>query len=369
MSQSTASSPKKHTTYTAEEYTDMHFLYGLASGSSSKAAKLYQAEYKNRRHPTDKTFTNLHLRLSQTGCVFTETKERGCTEISDEDRVKLEEKILEMVQNNPRISTREIANRTGASRSDVWRILSDDELHPHHLLKVQHLLPEDFPRREEFCRWLHQNRDVNQFILYTDEAQFTRSGFFNIHNEHIWARENPRATVTRSFQERFSVNVWIGIVDGQLIGPHYFEGALNSEKNLNFLRNDLPQLIEDNIPITTRQNLWYMHDGAPAHRSRAVTEYLNRKYPNRWIGFSSPSVKWPARSPDLTPCDFSIWGQLKAEVYKEEIMSKQHLIERINNAFIKVRADQASLKATSNAVIRRAELCFENGGGYFENEL
>ena len=27
-------------------------------------------------------------------------------------------------------------------------------------------------------------------------------------------------------------------------------------------------------------------------------------------------ISWPARSPDLTPCDYFLWGYLKAEVFK-----------------------------------------------------
>ena len=27
-------------------------------------------------------------------------------------------------------------------------------------------------------------------------------------------------------------------------------------------------------------------------------------------------IGWPARSPDLSPCDYFLWGHLKAEVYK-----------------------------------------------------
>ena len=29
----------------------------------------------------------------------------------------------------------------------------------------------------------------------------------------------------------------------------------------------------------------------------------------------------PTRSPDLSPCDYSLWGYLKAEVYKDRLTS------------------------------------------------
>ena len=33
-------------------------------------------------------------------------------------------------------------------------------------------------------------------------------------------------------------------------------------------------------------------------------------YPNRWFGRGGP-ISWPARSPDMTPLDFYLWGHLK----------------------------------------------------------
>ena len=35
---------------------------------------------------------------------------------------------------------------------------------------------------------------------------------------------------------------------------------------------------------------------------------------NRWVGRSGP-IEWPARSPDLTACDYWLWGYLKEKVY------------------------------------------------------
>jgi hypothetical protein len=43
-------------------------------------------------------------------------------------------------------------------------------------------------------------------------------------------------------------------------------------------------------------------------------EFLNNNYTNRWIGRRGP-IAWPARSPDLNPLDFYLWGHLKTIVY------------------------------------------------------
>jgi len=52
-----------------------------------------------------------------------------------------------------------------------------------------------------------------------------------------------------------------------------------------------------------RGNIIFQHDGAPAHNSHIVRDYLNAQLQNRWLGTYGP-IEWPPRSPDLTPLDF-----------------------------------------------------------------
>jgi len=40
-------------------------------------------------------------------------------------------------------------------------------------------------------------------------------------------------------------------------------------------------------------------------------------------------IGWPARSPDLTPCSFFLWGCLKAEVYKHRPQTLKELKDAI----------------------------------------
>ena len=59
-----------------------------------------------------------------------------------------------------------------------------------------------------------------------------------------------------------------------------------------------------------------MRDRARAHVTRSVQEYLQDQFGERTIGENLGSEHWPARSPDLTPCDFFLWGWMKEKVYK-----------------------------------------------------
>jgi len=40
-------------------------------------------------------------------------------------------------------------------------------------------------------------------------------------------------------------------------------------------------------------------------------------------------VEWPARSPDLRPCDVFVWGYLKEKIFKHRPRSLEDLKERI----------------------------------------
>jgi len=58
-----------------------------------------------------------------------------------------------------------------------------------------------------------------------------------------------------------------------------------------------------------------MQDGAPCHRGIQVKNRLKDVFGDHIIG-AGHDAEWPTRSPDLTPCDFFLWGHLKNKVYK-----------------------------------------------------
>ncbi|KZC14185.1 hypothetical protein WN55_06265 [Dufourea novaeangliae] len=74
--------------------------------------------------------------------------------------------------------------------------------------------------------------------------------------------------------------------------------------------------------------MWFKQDGCPAHSTRIITQFLNVTFGDRWIG-RAENHKWTARSPDLTPLDFYLWGKLKQQVYNEILTTKEDMKERI----------------------------------------
>ena len=180
----------------------------------------------------------------------------------------------------------------------------------------------------DLCQWVIANCRLIPFILFTNEASFTRDGINNTHNSHWWSDKNPHA-IGRNSQHPFSVNVWCRVINNQLIGPAVLPNRLTGRAYIDFLQNEHPLLLE--VPLTKRMCMVFQHDGGPAHYSRLVTHHLNLTFPERWIGRGG-HVQWPQRSPNLTPLDFCLWGWMKSEVYKEKVNTRDKLVARIMNS-------------------------------------
>jgi hypothetical protein len=90
--------------------------------------------------------------------------------------------------------------------------LHQQGLYPCHLQRVQHLKPEDPPRRIAF-------------------------------------RQNPEQIRERGFQQRFSIN--------RLIGPHVLPQYFNCEEYFNFLQNVRSDPLDD-MPLPVGRDEGYM---------------------------------------------------------------------------------------------------------------
>jgi hypothetical protein len=109
-----------------------------------------------------------------------------------------------------------------------------------------------------------------------------------------------------------------------------------------------------------------MHDGVPAHFSRAVRDVLNNTYHDRWIGRGEPTA-WPPRSPDLNPLDFYLWGHLKTIVYATLVDCEETLHYLILDAPQTIRNYLGIFERMRRSIMRRVEACIESHGEHFEH--
>ena len=85
----------------------------------------------------------------------------------------------------------------------------------------------------------------------------------------------------------------------RLVGPYCLPPHLNGAVYHNFLRNFLPELLQD-VYLQTGIHLWFMPDGAPPHFLLEIWEFLNSVFLAQWIGQGGPTA-WPTHSPDFNP--------------------------------------------------------------------
>ena len=74
--------------------------------------------------------------------------------------------------------------------------------------------------------------------------------------------------------------------------------------------------------------------------------------------------EWPARSPNLTPCDFFLWGWLKEQVYSTKRTTMDELEGRIREVISSI--PQTFLVKSVDAVPERLEQLMANVGVHIE---
>ena len=60
-----------------------------------------------------------------------------------------------------------------------------------------------------------------------------------------------------------------------------------------------------------------------------VSLFLCKDDQHREFGNKDGSVRWPSRSPDLTPMNFFLWGEIKRLVYETSLDTEEELIARV----------------------------------------
>ncbi|GBO29596.1 hypothetical protein AVEN_4754-1 [Araneus ventricosus] len=116
--------------YMKVEFVDLLLAHGAADCSGPAAQRLYAERYPMRRTPSHNFFARMHRKQGsfQRSAMNRERSART---------LDIEENVLHQVQEIPSLSMRRVAQAFGVSRSSVWRILREKEIHPCHVQRVQ----------------------------------------------------------------------------------------------------------------------------------------------------------------------------------------------------------------------------------------
>ncbi|XP_030759610.1 uncharacterized protein LOC115885008 [Sitophilus oryzae] len=165
----------------------------------------------------------------------------------------------------------------------------------------------------------------------------------------FWSQKNEHRSFEYRTQYPQKLNIWEDILGDHLIGPFFIGGTLNADKYLELLQNQVFSAVQ-NFPDLDLKTVWFQQDGCPAHNAVRVKEFLSNNFPNRLIS-GTGDIRWPPKSPDLSPSDFFLWGYLKKTIYSHEVTRPTNLEEL-----------RAKIVETSNALqqklFRRCEAVF-----------
>ena len=310
--------------------------------------------------PPNRTIAFWKRKLIETGSLEKDRPRSGRPiRASGDDTVA---DIIHSVNADPTLSTRRLSEECNVSQSTVCRVLKKAKYHPYKPVYSQFLSDGDDDRRREFCETMQQKfKEDPAFyrkLTFSDECLFALNGSVNKHNVHYWGEENPHIRY-RNRRKSHNLTVWACIGYNGVVAYDISRQTMNGERYCQILLDKV-------VPYFTRNaDKLFQQDGAAPHYSVGAREILDQRLTDRWIGRRGP-IEWPARSPDLTACDFWLWTYLRQKVYVND---------RAYNSFDDLQNQiQHELQMIPLHMFRRCmrnfqkriQSCIRNNGGLFE---
>ena len=179
-----------------------------------------------------------------------------------------------------------------ASPSEVWRLLRRMNWSPQKPERRARERDEEKIRRWKQETWPELCAKAGReqrTIVFVDECGFSQKSTAR----KTWAPSGQTPVLEMNFN-------WnkLSIIGGISLRSIYFqihEESIKSEQVIGFL---------EHLQRYIRGNLLVVWDGLPAHRSKAVKEYLRSTGGRVWV------ERLPAYAPELNPIEY-LWGNVK----------------------------------------------------------
>jgi hypothetical protein len=105
------------------------------------------------------------------------------------------------------------------------------------------------------------------------------------------------------------------------------------------------------------------------HRTRQVHARLNELFGDQVVALHRP-IEWPPLSPDLTPCDFFLWGYVESKVFRSPPENVFNLRYRIIQVFEELRLNREMIASAMQSSMRtRCQKCIDRNGQHIEGFL
>ena len=310
--------------------------------------------------PDERTVRNTVWRFMRTGSVADLPRVGRTRTATDEGSLAA---VLASVDKIPRISAGKRAEGLNTSRTSIRRCMKMVGARGYKLRTVQELSSLDCEARKHSCDFwisrLETDPELQDHIFWSDECLIRLGDPIDVSNVRVYATSNPRAVVETQ-NSRLGVMLWVAISSLGLIGPFFTSNKLNAAEYLDILRDEFFPRAKN---MLSGRHFWFQQDGAPAHSACIITNFLDEMVPGRWV-CRFGAVKWPARSPDLTPLDFALWGYVRPLILARSPRTVEELKDAIVTVFSWIT--QEYCEKVCRSVKERLQSCSDNGGGHFQ---
>ena len=262
------------------------------------------------------------------------------------------------------LSTRKAARMVQASRETIRKVYREElNFKPYKKKKTFRLLQTDKPKREKLAQFILKNsntrRNILDWLIVSDEGYFQLTPGVNSQNDRIWAESQPNVQEEQPLYDQ-KILVWCAFSKNHTYGPYFFEDKVNGENYLDMLQN---YFWKEHTKVKDSQWYYFQQDGAPGDIAKAVQDWLKSKFGERFLDKKS----WPPRSPDLNPCDFSVWGDMKNRVYDPKPSNLAELRQNVEREFKKFK--KIDKKSIFDNMKKRSQLVLSENGGHIEHLL
>ena len=269
---------------------------------------------------------------------------------------------------NPGSSIRSASIELEFPRSSLHRTITKKlKFKPYKCTLVQTLKPEHQMTRKKACEmFLKLAKETvgwQRKIIFSDEKWFSLKPHPNRKNDVYWSKTNPNNIHEVKDQGAVKIMAWVGIVDGQVLPVHWFQGSVTGQSYLDMLKNVVWPAVRGS---SSRKEYWFQQDGARVHTTNDVKKFLTEKFHGRVIS-NGLEVAWPAKSPDLNPLDFYFWGAAESKVHEEKPKTVEDLKEVVETFSRSIQKE--TLWKVADNFMKRVQFCFDENGGHFQHLL
>lgn len=262
---------------------------------------------------------------------------------------------------DPTVSISSVASAAGTSRSTITEAIKELGLFSYRHRR-RHFLSNRAKeirviKGQRILAWVRDHESTVH--IFSDKKLWTVDQARNSQNDRYLAAccEDVPPVLT---QKHPASAMMMGVIasDGQRMPPFWFAEGLkiNKEVYVNAMETVVKPWLEATYP---NGGYVWQQDSAPAHKSYHCQTWCRENLAAFW-----PWSMWPPSSPDISPLDYAIWG----EVQRKACCIRQPSVDALKAAVEEQWAAMSHdfIIQSCAAFIPRVEAMVEAGGGHFE---